>query len=209
MKQVKPWILVMWSGGLDSTGVVYKLLTDPEYEDYNIHVHSMRLQNVENRAGAEFEATMKMKKWFENNCRGFEFTRSAHDYTSMGNNFIWDMDFCAFMAAQICRCTFKTYTHVAMGRTATDLETVHANFHERMRRAQAVVDAVYLIEKTKTRPEYIFPVIDMTKKEIWEMLPEDLRQHTWSCRFPTLDEKSNWIPCNECPTCKEIQDVHL
>ena len=103
----------------------------------------------------------------------------------------------------------RQYESIAMGRTATDLETVHSNFIERMERAQKIVDAVYSIETFKTRPEYIFPVVDLTKKEIYDMLPEEVRNLTWSCRYPKQDEKSNWIPCNECPTCKEINDVQV
>ena len=201
-------ILVMWSGGLDSTGVVYKILTDPEYKDHKIHIHSMGLGNIENRAGAEYEATMKIRKWLTKNCREFEFTRSQHDYKFMGNNFIWDMDICAFMSAQITKCTFDKYEYIAMGRTKTDLETAHANFHERMRRAQAVVDAIYLIDHKK-RPEYIFPVVDLTKKEIYDMLPEEIRDLTWSCRYPQRDEKSNYLVCGECPTCEEIANVQI
>lgn len=208
-KQKKRWILCMYSGGLDSTGVVYSLLTKPEYKDYNIHVHTMTLHNIEERGGAEYQATMKCKKWFSDNCREFKFTRSSHDYRFMGENFIWDMDICAFFAAQTTRCTFDDYAHIAMGRTATDLETVHANFHARMERAQAIVDAVYYVEKFKERPEYIFPVVEMTKKEIWDMLPEELRENTWSCRFPQRDEKSNYVICGQCPTCIERANVQV
>jgi len=32
-------ILVMYSGGLDSLGTVYHLLTDPAYKDYRLHIH--------------------------------------------------------------------------------------------------------------------------------------------------------------------------
>jgi tRNA(Ile)-lysidine synthase TilS/MesJ len=46
-------ILAMYSGGLDSLGMVYKLLTDPEYRDYSVHVHHVHNKNVEQRNRAE------------------------------------------------------------------------------------------------------------------------------------------------------------
>lgn len=43
----------MFSGGLDSTYVLHKILTDQEYAEYDVHVHHMRLVNSEKRAAAE------------------------------------------------------------------------------------------------------------------------------------------------------------
>ena len=42
-------------------------------------------------------------------------------------------------------------------------------------------------------------------KEIFDTLPEDLRNLTWSCRTPIYN---NGIPikCNKCPTCKELEN---
>ena len=42
-------ILAMYSGGLDSLGMVYKLLTEEQYKDYYIHIHHVHNKNVENR----------------------------------------------------------------------------------------------------------------------------------------------------------------
>ena len=53
----KPHILCMWSGGIDSTGLLYSLLTQPEYNDYERQVHHISLINVEGRSGAELKAT--------------------------------------------------------------------------------------------------------------------------------------------------------
>ena len=36
-------ILAMYSGGLDSLGMIYKLLTDPEYKDYVLHIHHVHV----------------------------------------------------------------------------------------------------------------------------------------------------------------------
>ena len=202
----KPWILCMFSGGLDSTGVVYELLTNEKYKDYNIHIHSMTLNNCEGRGGAEYMATLKIKKWFQNNCREFEFTRSTHEYIFMKDSFIWDADYVYFMASQITRCSSRKYTHQAIGATKTDIDNPRDNQTVRFERARAIRDAVYY-GSHKTVPQTVYTVGDMTKKDIWDMLPEDLRTLTWSCRTPNRDEKNNYIPCGKCITCKDIIEI--
>ena len=204
----KTWILCMWSGGIDSTGALYKLLTDEQYEDYNIHVHHMMLNNWEGRMGAEHEAVTNCRKWLEKNTdRPFKFTKSSHDYKFMGNHFIWDVDYIAFMAAQICRCTSNTYEYRVLGRTATDDAHTDTNVNGRAARAAAIIDGVFLLETFREKPKVLYPVVDMTKREIWDIMPEDLRKHTWWCRKPKQDEKYNWITCGECITCHDVKEM--
>jgi len=197
-------ILCMFSGGLDSTGALYSLLTQSEYKDYNIHVHSMDLSNIENRSGAEFQATMNIKKWFIDKGYKFKFTRSVHEYKFMSNCFIWDSDICAFMAGQITRCSPRSYNYIVMGRTKTDDDMNHSNMTGRIKRAREIFHASYG-ESSKQKPEYLYPVIDMTKQDIWDMLPEELRNYTWSCRTPKQNNKFDWVTCGSCITCNDIK----
>ena len=64
----------MYSGGLDSLGMVYKLLTEDEYKDHDIHIHHVHNKNVEQRWRAEQIAvdlaTKELKRL------GFEFAYS-------------------------------------------------------------------------------------------------------------------------------------
>jgi len=207
---MKKWILCMLSGGLDSTGALYKVLEDEQYKDLSIHVHSMGLNNVEGRAGAEFEAVMNIRKWFQKNYpdRELIFTRSQFEYNFQGTNFMWDADMTAFWSAQIIRCDpTRTYAFRIVGRTKTDTDVDNFDFRGRVERALEIYDVTWgrLIKKEK--PATIVPVADMYKREIWDMLPPDLRELTWSCRTPKQDEKSNWIPCENCITCRDIRDM--
>ena len=56
-----------------------------------------------------------------------------------------------------------------------------------------------------TDAEKIFPVVDMTKREIYDMLPESLRDKFWSCRRPQYSEK-NIAPCGKCDTCIKLKE---
>ena len=114
------------------------------------------------------------------------------------------MDVCAFVSGNICVAR-KDIKQVAMGRTKTDLASGGENFQLRMARAQDIFSALFSMEKEK-RPGYIFPVVERTKKEIWDLLPKQVRVSTWYCRYPQYDEKNVATPCNKCPTCKEVED---
>lgn len=198
-------ILSMFSGGVDSVGALYRLLTDDEYKDFDIYVHHMHLFNRENRAMAERQAVIKLLEEFRGKeYRPFGFSESVHRYEFMRRSMIWDMDMSAFMAGNICAVD-SSIRHVAMGRTKTDVDTSGANFAARMERAQKVFKSVLSLNKSDA--DYIFPVVDMTKTEVWEMLPEPLRRAAWYCRTPVYDGKKAY-PCGRCITCKDMRAVY-
>jgi 7-cyano-7-deazaguanine synthase in queuosine biosynthesis len=47
-----PTILCLFSGGIDSTGVLHRLMTDPQYVQHPLIVHHIHIFNRENRAKA-------------------------------------------------------------------------------------------------------------------------------------------------------------
>jgi 7-cyano-7-deazaguanine synthase in queuosine biosynthesis len=56
-----------------------------------------------------------------------------------------------------------------------------------------------------TDAEKIFPVLEMSKREIYDSLPESLRDMFWSCRRPVYSEK-NIAPCGRCDTCAKLRE---
>lgn len=193
-------ILCMYSGGLDSAGMLYFLLTREEYKDYAVHVHHMHLINPENRARAEQAATMSALEYLrKNGARPFGYSESLHRYPAFNMHFIWDADLCAFMAGNICNAS-PNIRYVALGRTRTDTESAGHHFEERMARAQAIFKAVKAMNSNPS--DYIFPVAHLTKKELWETLPVELRERTWSCRRPVYEEGGKSAKaCGRCITC--------
>ncbi|YCM44008.1 7-cyano-7-deazaguanine synthase [Verrucomicrobiaceae bacterium 227] len=200
----KPIILCMFSGGLDSVGVLYQLLTAPEYAGFEIQVHHMHLLNREERAEAEAHAVTALYEAFrEATGRHFTTTENVMEYRFMERNFMWDMDLAAFMSANIVRVT-PGIAKVAMGRTKTDITDAKADFHRRMERAQNLFEVLLSLEKGPI-PERIFPVVEFTKAEIFEMLPEAIRKHAWSCRTPIYFDDAPPKPCEKCHTCADLK----
>lgn len=187
-------ILAMYSGGLDSLGMVYKLLTDPEYKDYVLHIHHVHNRNVEHRDRAEAVVVERVLKELEQ--LGFSFIYSESEIASQPytGKFMYDTDSINFFAGYICSVNPRI-KKVAMGMQANDH---NHSLEERRIRANKIFTAF-------TDAGKIFPVLEMSKREIYDSLPESLRDMFWSCRRPVYSEK-NIAPCGRCDTCAKLRE---
>jgi 7-cyano-7-deazaguanine synthase in queuosine biosynthesis len=186
-------ILAMYSGGLDSLGMIYKLLTDPEYKDYKLHIHHIHNKNVENRDQAEAIVVPLVLKELKKLGFSFDYSESEIKTQPYGNRFLYDTDSINFFAGYICSVN-PNIVKVAMGMQAND---ANQSLEDRRKRADAILAAFTDVGK-------IYPVLEMSKREIYDMLPANLRNMFWSCRRPTYTEK-NVTPCGRCDTCRKLR----
>jgi len=187
-------ILAMYSGGLDSLGMIYKLLTDPEYKDYGLHIHHLHNRNVEDRARAEAVVVPLVLKELKR--LGYKFDYSESEIASQPYNgqFMFDTDSINFFAGYICSVN-PNIVKIAMGMQANDH---NLSLEDRRKRADAILAAFTDVGK-------IYPVMEMTKREIYDSLPSSLRNLFWSCRRPVYNEK-NIAPCGQCDTCVKLRE---
>lgn len=187
----------MYSGGLDSLGMIYKLLTDDQYKDYGLHIHHVHNRNVENRDRAEAVVVTMVLKELER--LGYNFVYSESEIASQpyNGNFMYDSDSINFFAGYICSVNPKI-VKVAMGMQASDH---NQSLAERRVRANKILQAFTDVEK-------IYPVLDMSKREIYDSLPVTLKNMFWSCRQPTYTEKSI-APCGKCNTCCKLREQEI
>ena len=122
-------ILCMYSGGVDSTGMLYEILSDMKYLSYDIHVHHISMVNLENRHEAELQAVMKCVGWLQQKFnRKLLFTKNIMDFTFLQPVFPVDGDLCAVVAGQIFRvCCPEVgmkvqYKYMASGTTKSDTD---------------------------------------------------------------------------------------
>jgi 7-cyano-7-deazaguanine synthase in queuosine biosynthesis len=189
----QPTILAMYSGGLDSLGMVYKLLTDPEYKDYKLHIHHVHNKNIENRHRAEALAVdIALKELTELGFK-FEYSESEIGTVVYNNQYMFDSDSMNFFAGYVCFAN-PNIVKVAMGMQANDGNLA---LEERRVRANKILAAFTPVEK-------IYPVLNLSKREIYDSLPESLRNKFWSCRQPVYNEK-NIAPCGKCDTCIKLK----
>lgn len=183
----------MYSGGLDSLGMVYKLLTDPEYKEYNIHIHHVHNKNVENRDRAEAVAVNFALQELNKLGFSFEYSESEIGSQSYGKYYLFDTDTINFFAGYVASVN-PDIKKIAMGMQANDN---NYNLEERRIRGNNILSAF-------TNAEKIYPVFNMSKREIYDMLPESIRNIFWSCRRPVYTE-DKIIPCGVCGTCIELK----
>ena len=191
---MKPTILAMYSGGLDSLGMVYKLLTETQYADYRIHIHHVHNKNIENRHRAEAIAVEHALGELRRLGYDFVYSESEIGTPAFNRDFMFDTDSMNFFAGYVASVN-PDISKVAIGMQAHD---ANHSLEERRHRANKILSAF-------TDAEKIYPVMDMSKREIYDMLPPSLRDLFWSCRVPQYSE-NNITSCGRCNTCRTLKE---
>lgn len=194
-----PTLAVMFSGGLDSLGALYKVLTDSSYSQYAIHAHHIHLKNYQERDAAEdiavkaiLEAMTKIPT-----LREVTYSESTFEFPSISKVVIWDADAVNFIASNLVY-RFPLIQKLALGVSKDD----NSGFvnQDRFNKSRALY-AILAAPETK-----IYPVKEMTKQEIWDMLPNELRKLAWSCRTPNkINDK--YVPCGGCRSCVVMTEI--
>jgi len=182
-------ILAAVSGGLDSVGMLYKLLTETTDD---IHVHHISVRNNSLRWQAEDRAMNLIVPWLFEHVRVFGITTSIVEKPKAADIVIVSHE-CAKL---IRNRSIKMPDALARGANAHDMQSAGTNGRQRA----AAKKWIELLGEGA--PEIVFPVADMTRADLWALLPADLRSLTTSCRRPHIGE--NYKPCMRCMTCKQL-----
>jgi len=205
-------VLVNFSGGIDSTYLLYKLLS----ENKNILIHHCQLENHENRAIPENIATNQILKYFnDNNLGTFKYVNTGFHYGNAGY-IVKDVEVIAFMSSVILRNPeFSNIKEIAISANSED-ETTNPNDISMIRRGK-ILDAIL---PSNSNINLTYPIIHMSKREIIDDMPEELFKMTWFCRKPIYFNKDgvhisgymqdeqvdSWKVCGSCRTCKQVFD---
>ncbi|MFN2644661.1 MAG: hypothetical protein ABR570_06700 [Burkholderiales bacterium] len=186
--------LVMFSGGLDSTAMLVKLLSQSEEE---LRVHHIRMANREERAEAEQAAVERIVAWCRERLRPFRYSESALDFRELDAIPI-DYLCVAFVACQVAIDT-ASCNRIAVAALARDTDI--ENRSARQRRVFEVLYECYRARKLgEPRVDWVYPVYHASKHELAASLPRELLDLTWSCRRPVHDGP-HWRPCGACKAC--------
>jgi 7-cyano-7-deazaguanine synthase in queuosine biosynthesis len=185
----------MFSGGIDSTAMLVKLLTEGAEE---LRVHHIHLHNREMRAEAERRAVEAIVAYLKNSYRPFRYSESGLDFSALEAIPI-DYLSIAFVACQVAIDTPRC-TRIAVGALAADTDI--ENRSARQRRAFDAMYECYRARKLgEPQVEWIYPVYGVPKARIAAALPAGLLDLTWSCRRPVGGSR----PCLACKACKARQ----
>jgi 7-cyano-7-deazaguanine synthase in queuosine biosynthesis len=194
--------LAMLSGGLDSTAMVVKLLTETDDE---LRVHHIRLANREGRADAEEQAVRRIVQECARRYRSFRYSESGLDFTALEAIPI-DYMAVAYVACQVAIDT-PGCNRIAVGTLAGDTDEV--NRSRRQRQVFAVMHDCYRARRLgEPQVEWIYPVHALGKPELARLLPGELLALTWSCRRP-LRVGSGYAACGNCKACRARGELPL
>jgi 7-cyano-7-deazaguanine synthase in queuosine biosynthesis len=189
----------MFSGGLDSTAMLVKLLAGSGDE---LRVHHIRMVNREKRDLAEQRAVEAIVAWCGARYRPFRYSESALDFSGLEAIPI-DYLSIAFVACQVAIDT-PGCDRIALGALAADTDI--ANRSARQKRVFDEMYACYRARKLgEPHVEWIYPVFHTPKAELAAALPRELLDLTWSCRRPLEGLR----PCGTCKACRVRQDLRI
>ena len=191
--------LVMFSGGLDSTAMLVKLLAESADE---LRVHHIRMINKEKRDLAEQRAVEAVVAYCRARYRPFRYSESGLDFSALEAIPI-DYLSIAFVACQVAIDT-PGCNRVALGALAADTDI--ANRSARQKRVFDEMYACYRARKLgEPQVEWTFPVFHTPKTELAAGLPQELLDLTWSCRRPL----EGFRACGSCKACLVRQGLRI
>lgn len=192
----------MFSGGLDSTAVLVRLLTETR-ED--LRVHHIRMQNREGRADAESAAVASIVSWCAKHLRKFRFSQSGLDFSELEAIPI-DYVSVAYVACHVAIDT-PGCNRIAVGTLARDLDEIKRSVCEAQRRVFTGLYDCYRARKLgEPSVEWIYPVYSFSKPQIASLLGPELLEMTWSCRRP-VKAVEGYKACGKCKPCRARIDI--
>jgi 7-cyano-7-deazaguanine synthase in queuosine biosynthesis len=192
--------LAMFSGGLDSTAMLVRLLSQ---SDEPLRVHHVRMDNRESRAAAEQAAVEAIVAYLRARYRPFRYSESGLEFRDLEAIPI-DYLAIAFVACQVAIDT-PGCTRIAIG--ALERDTDIENRSARQRRVFDEMYACYRARKLgEPAVEWVYPVYRESKTALAASLPPQLVELTWSCRRP-VRAASGYEPCGACKACLARQTI--
>lgn len=199
--------IIPFSGGIDSTAVLYKILS--QYPNDHFLVMKVCLYNSisANRMTKEKLAVdailLKMRELGFHN---FEYKELEYHYPSLGIPPLWDSEI-VYFAAATCIRAYPEIRELYEGVTADDYVGEGDDFFERLEKYAKIM---YLIaDKEPKDIEIVLPIDKLSKYELMKMLPPEILSLSWSCRYPVATEAYSYEleRCHLCPPCKVIDKV--
>lgn len=192
--------ILMFSGGLDSTYLAWRLLNNNDDPD-GVHIHYVSIRNsCEPLWKKEDEITIKIIRYFKEHNYNFQYSKSKFEFfnhASVG----FDSDLILLVAQKLCINSYGKRIDVLLGWNPYDLTRPEIALRSENHITQNIWKA--LIKSTNKEhiinSELQFPLLDwnVTKDIMVKEMPKELSDLTWSCR-QAID-----IPCGNCHACIE------
>jgi 7-cyano-7-deazaguanine synthase in queuosine biosynthesis len=185
--------LVMLSGGLDSTYLSWKMMSEGETP----HLHHVHIINKESIGKNQYKRMQPILSYFKKQEFDFKYTKSKFENKNVIG---FDSDLLLLVAQKIC-WNIRKPVQLVMGWNPFDMTRPAIASRAERNITSNLWNA--LIDSTGNKfieREISFPLIEKNiyKKDMIREMPKELFDLTWSCR-----RSRNNIPCNKCHACIE------
>jgi 7-cyano-7-deazaguanine synthase in queuosine biosynthesis len=193
-------ILLMFSGGIDSTYLLYDYLRSSHHR---VHAHHISIRYPHQvRWRAEDPACDRIVVWCKEHLRDFEYSTSRFDldFHRIG----WDSDLQLLVASKVALNLGPEHITLALGWCTDDLERPRV----RERQERGITPALWeALCRSTGRPNLdtriAMPIVErgLCKADLIAELPSELLDLTWSCRMPVFAGDTPRT-CGECHACR-------
>lgn len=184
-------IVLMFSGGLDSTAALHCIINDPLYVGFNVHLHHVKVITFRNRHDSELKSVVDIYQYY-NNIRDLTISYSSIEVPIECDKAFVDSYLTMLLAG--CFAKDRNVSHIAYGRNSTD------NIRNSNSDIRKVSGGIY--DSFNTGKEILRPVAHLSKLDCYMMLPEEVRSLTFSCRRP-----KDGSECGRCIPCKDLSNI--
>ena len=197
--------IIPFSGGIDSTAAVYRILKANPSDNYVLFTVSLINGTSATRSILEEKAVNEiLQKLIRENISNFSFKKLSFDYSSLGPPPVWDSEIINFMASIIIQDK-PEITEFIDGAIKDDY--LQDGFSGRL---DKIADILYTTTgRNKEDLDILFPLKELTKYEVMSSIPSELLSLTWSCRYPEIGAPHTFVRCHKCPQCKVLDQVIL
>lgn len=185
-------ILILFSGGLDSTALLYKQLTETKN---NIKVAYVDIKNNVNKTIAEKKSRTKilniLNKQYPHRIEtipdNVELGIPTGNYSCYG---LPQLNIWLFSAVYLCRHIDEMHIGYVCGDEAI-------SFIDDIQRTWR---AIQILHPELKNTNLKFPLKKHLKTELYHGLPSDIREHLHWCENPKIND-NDIINCNKCRSC--------
>lgn len=190
--------LIQLSGGIDSTFVLWKWLTENPNEFCLVHhINLIELRDdqgdiSENRYYEEKLAVDKILKWLDSQgLNNYFYVENTFDYGNF-TSCLFDVELCGLFAGILLQSP----------RWASIEDVIHPIYGWETEREDKKRKYMRMISERNINS--LYPLAGLKKSDVIKQMPKQLLELCWFCRNP----KQECVPCGECHTCKEVKESY-
>ncbi len=185
-------IFVFWSGGIDSTFLLQRLLADPQYE--TVLTGYVAIDNNAAKVETELAAMARLQPILEElgPCVPLGVVMRVSFYKANRNLAMKQMPIWLLAAIEAIHVQID---EIALGYVGTDEAAAHV---EDLRTIYGAYQPLLFRE----RPPLLFPILHFDKQDVVEQLDPRLRALCVHCELPVRNERGELVACRACRICQ-------